>query len=168
MLILDEPTAGLDPLLQYEFQKMVHEEKAQGKTIFMSSHVMSEVEATCDRVGIIRDGELVTIDTVSHLTELSLWTAKITFTEPVPPDTFDNLSGITVTDQTEDRTFSLSVSGESAMDSLIKTAAQTASNNPVQTFESQHASLEDAFLKYYSTPEIPLSKEQGGAEEAQK
>ena len=105
LLILDEPTAGLDPLLQYEFQKMVHEEKAQGKTIFMSSHVMSEVEATCDRVGIIREGELVTIDTVSHLTELSLWTAKITFTDPVPTDTFDNLPGITVTDQTDNRTF---------------------------------------------------------------
>ena len=150
LLILDEPTAGLDPLLQYEFQKMVHEEKAQGKTIFMSSHVMSEVEATCDRVGIIREGELVTIDTVSHLTELSLWTAKIIFTDPVPTNTFDNLPGITITETADNRTFTLSISGEGAMDTLIKTAAQTAINNPVQTFESQHASLEDAFLKYYS------------------
>ncbi len=146
LLILDEPTAGLDPLLQYEFQKMIHEEKAQGKTIFMSSHVMSEVEATCDRVGIIRDGELVTIDTVAHLTELSLWTAKITFTGPISSDTFDNLPGIAVTDHTDNRSFNLSVSGEGAMDSVIKTAAQY----PVQSFESQHASLEDAFLKYYS------------------
>ena len=146
LLILDEPTAGLDPLLQYEFQKMIHEEKAQGKTIFMSSHVMSEVEATCDRVGIIRDGELVTIDTVAHLTELSLWTAKITFTGPISSDTFDNLPGIAVTDHTDNRSFDLSVSGEGAMDALIKTAAK----HPVQTFESQHASLEDAFLKYYS------------------
>ena len=153
LLILDEPTAGLDPLLQYEFQKMVHEEKAQGKTIFMSSHVMSEVEATCDRVGIIREGELVTIDTVSHLTELSLWTAKITFTQLVPPNTFNNLPGITVTDHTDNQTFTLSISGEGAMDTLIKTTAQTATNNPVQTFESQHASLEDAFLKYYSSEE---------------
>ena len=148
LLILDEPTAGLDPLLQYEFQKMIHEEKAQGKTIFMSSHVMSEVEATCDRVGIIREGKLVTIDTVSHLTELSLWTAKITFTQPVPSDTFNNLPGIT-TDQTDDRTYDLSISGEGSMDSLIKTAAK----HPVQIFESQHASLEDAFLKYYSGEE---------------
>ena len=153
LLILDEPTAGLDPLLQYEFQKMVHEEKQQGKTIFMSSHVMSEVEATCDRVGIIREGELVTIDTVSHLTELSLWTAKITFTQPVSQDTFNNLPGITVTDHTDNQTFTLSISGEGAMDTLIKTTAQTATSNPVQTFESQHASLEDAFLKYYSSEE---------------
>ena len=146
LLILDEPTAGLDPLLQYEFQKMIHEEKAQGKTIFMSSHVMSEVEATCDRVGIIREGKLVTIDTVSHLTELSLWTAKITFSQPVPSDTFNNLPGITVIDQTDNRTYNLSISGEGSMDSLIKAAAK----HPVQIFESQHASLEDAFLKYYS------------------
>lgn len=146
LLILDEPTAGLDPLLQYEFQKMIHEEKAQGKTIFMSSHVMSEVEATCDRVGIIREGKLATIDTVSHLTELSLWTAKITFNQPVPPDTFNNLTGITITDQTDSRTYNLSISGEGSMDSLIKTTAK----HSVQTFESQHASLEDTFLKYYS------------------
>ena len=149
LLILDEPTAGLDPLLQYEFQKMIHEEKEQGKTVFMSSHVMSEVEATCDRVGIIREGKLVTIDTVSHLTELSLWTAEITFTQPVPSDTFKNLPGITVTDQTDNRTYNLSISGEGSMDSLIKTVAK----HPVQTFESQHASLEDAFLKYYSAEE---------------
>ena len=136
LLILDEPTAGLDPLLQYEFQKMIHEEKEQGKTVFMSSHVMSEVEATCDRVGIIREGKLVTIDTVSHLTELSLWTAEITFTQPVPSDTFKNLPGITVTDQTDNRSYNLSISGEGSMDSLIKTAAK----HPVQTFESQHAS----------------------------
>lgn len=145
LLILDEPTAGLDPLLQHEFQEMLHEEKEQGKTVFMSSHVMSEVEATCDRVGIIRDGELVTLDTVSHLTELSLWTVKIAFAESVTPDNFDNLQGVTVNDS-GNTSFTLSVSGEGAMDSVIKTA----SNYPVATFESEHASLEDAFLKYYS------------------
>ena len=145
LLILDEPTAGLDPLLQHEFQEMLHEEKEQGKTVFMSSHVMSEVEATCDRVGIIRDGELVTLDTVSHLTELSLWTVKVVFAESVTPDIFNNLQGVAVNDS-GDSFFTLSVSGEGAMDSVIKTA----SNYPVATFESEHASLEDAFLKYYS------------------
>lgn len=145
LLILDEPTAGLDPLLQHEFQEMLREEKEQGKTVFMSSHVMSEVEATCDRVGIIRDGELVTLDTVSHLTELSLWTVKVVFAESVTPDIFNNLQGVTVNDS-GDSFFTLSVSGEGAMDSVIKAA----SNYPVATFESEHASLEDAFLKYYS------------------
>lgn len=145
LLILDEPTAGLDPILQHEFQEMLREEREQGKTVFMSSHVMSEVEATCDRVGIIRDGELVTLDTVSHLTELSLWTAKVAFTEPIAYDIFNNLQGVTVNDS-DDTSFTLSVSGEGAMDSVIKIA----SNYSVATFESEHASLEDAFLKYYS------------------
>ena len=145
LLILDEPTAGLDPLLQHEFQEMLHEEKQEGKTIFMSSHDMSEAEATCDRVGIIRDGELVTVDTVSHLTELSLWTVEIAFAEAVNERVFDGLQGVNVSSST-DHTFTLSVSGEGSMDSVIKTA----SKYRVASFQSEHASLEDAFLQYYS------------------
>ena len=148
LLILDEPTSGLDPLLQHEFQEMLREEKEQGKTIFLSSHVMSEVEATCDRVGIIRDGELVTLDTVSHLTELSLWTVEIAFAEPVGEHTFDGLQGVSVTSYT-DRTYTLSVSGDGSMDAVIKAA----SKHRVASFQSEHASLEDAFLKYYSADE---------------
>ena len=145
LLILDEPTAGLDPLLQHEFQEMVREEREQGKTIFMSSHVMSEVEATCDRVGIIRDGELVTLDTVSHLTELSLWTVEVAYADPVDELMFDGLTGVSVTAAT-DRAFTLYVSGDGSMDAVIKAA----SKHRVASFQSEHASLEDAFLKYYS------------------
>ena len=148
LLILDEPTSGLDPLLQHEFQDLLREEKAQGKTIFLSSHVMSEVEATCDRVCIIRDGELVKIGTIADLTGLSLWTVKITFADAVPEDAFDRLTGVTVNDTT-DNTFTLSVGGDGAMNSVIKTASQ----HQVATFESEHASLEDAFLQYYSGDE---------------
>ena len=145
LLILDEPTAGLDPLLQHEFQEMIREEKEQGKTIFMSSHVMSEVEATCDRVGIIREGELVTLDTVSHLTELSLWTVEVAFADLVDEHLFDGLIGVSATSST-DRGFTLSVSGDGSMDAVIKAA----SKHRVASFQSEHASLEDAFLKYYS------------------
>ena len=148
LLILDEPTAGLDPLLQHEFQEMLREEKEQGKTIFMSSHVMSEVEATCDRVGIIREGELVTLDTVSHLTELSLWTVEVAFADPVGERVFDGLTGVIVTTAT-DGAFTLSVSGDGSMDAVIKAA----SKHRVASFQSEHASLEDAFLKYYSAPD---------------
>ena len=155
LLILDEPTAGLDPLLQHEFQGMLREEKEQGKTIFMSSHVMSEVEATCDRVGIIRDGELVTLDTISHLTELNLWTVEITFAESVSEHIFDDLQGVDVSSSV-DRTFTLSVSGDGSMDSVIKAA----SKHQVASFQSEHASLEDAFLKYYSDSETPTIEEQ--------
>ena len=145
LLILDEPTSGLDPLLQHEFQEMLREEKAQGKTVFLSSHVMSEVEATCDRVCIIREGELVTLDTVSHLTELSLWTVKIVFAEAVGGNVFHGLEGVSVT-SSADRTFTLSVGGDGSMDAVIKTASQYR----VVSFESEHASLEDTFLQYYS------------------
>jgi ABC-2 type transport system ATP-binding protein len=67
VLILDEPTSGLDPLVQEVFGRLILEEKARGKTIFMSSHVLSEVEALCDRVGVIRDGQIVAVDDVAHL-----------------------------------------------------------------------------------------------------
>lgn len=145
LLILDEPTSGLDPLLQHEFQEMLQEEKETGKTIFLSSHVMSEVEATCDRVCIIREGELVKIGTIDDLTGLSLWTVKIVFVESVANDVFEDLTGVAITNF-DDRSFTLSVSGEGAMDSVIKVA----SRHSVATFESEHASLEDAFLQYYS------------------
>ena len=145
LLILDEPTSGLDPLLQHEFQELLREEKEQGKTIFLSSHVMSEVEATCDRVCIIREGELIKIGTIEDLTGLSMWTVNISFVENVENDIFNGLAGVAVNDSSE-RSFLLSVSGDGAMDSVIKAA----SKHPVSTFESEHASLEDAFLQYYS------------------
>lgn len=145
LLILDEPTAGLDPLLQHEFQEMLREERDQGKTVFLSSHMMSEVEATCERVCIIREGELVTLDTVSHLTELSLWTVKIVFAESVGENIFDGLDGVSASSSTN-RIFTLSVSGDGSMDAVIKTASQ----HQVVSFESEHASLEDTFLQYYS------------------
>ena len=148
LLILDEPTSGLDPLLQHEFQELLREEKEQGKTIFLSSHVMSEVEATCDRVCIIREGELVKIGTIEDLTGLSMWTVKISFTHDVESDLFDDLTGVAV-NNADSSAFSLSVSGDGAMDSVVKAA----SKHPVATFESEHASLEDAFLQYYSADE---------------
>lgn len=67
LLILDEPTSGLDPLVQEAFLELIREERKRGKTIFMSSHIMSEVEAVCDQVGIIRDGEIVALDTVGNM-----------------------------------------------------------------------------------------------------
>ena len=114
---------------------------------------MSEVEATCDRVGIIRDGELATIDTISHLTELSLWTVEIAFAEPIDEHSFDGLQGVSVGSAT-DRAFTLSVSGDGSMDAVIKAA----SKHHVASFQSEHASLEDAFLKYYSDSEFPKTE----------
>ena len=102
LLILDEPTSGLDPFLQQEFVGLVREAKAAGQTVFMSSHVMSEVQQTADRVGIIREGRLVTVQRVEELRERSVRRVEIHFDEPVDVAEFAALPG--VSDATMDGT----------------------------------------------------------------
>src|SRR5262252_1253170 len=94
LLMLDEPTSGLDPLNQQEFYKMVAEVRADGRTVFLSSHILPEVEQTCDRVGIIREGALVRVDTVAALRDLRQHEVTLTFAAPVPADDFANLPGV--------------------------------------------------------------------------
>lgn len=78
ILILDEPTSGLDPLMQNRFIELIAEEKAKGKTILLSSHIFEEVERTCDRIGIIKDGRIVTVDAVETLRERHMHTYSVT------------------------------------------------------------------------------------------
>jgi len=85
LLILDEPTAGLDPLMERTFRQCMIESKRLGQTVFLSSHILSEVEAVCDRVGILRDGELLQLGTLAELRHLSALTIHVTFDGP-PPD----------------------------------------------------------------------------------
>lgn len=82
ILILDEPTSGLDPLMQNRFIELVHEEKQRGKTILLSSHMFEEVERTCDRIGIIRDGRLAAVDSVDTLRERQLHQYTVTLDTP--------------------------------------------------------------------------------------
>src|SRR3989441_7770429 len=95
LLILDEPTSGLDPLNQQEFDRMVKEAQAEGRTVFLSSHILSEVEKTCTRVGIIRDGRLVRVGGVAELKEIKRYEITITFARPVAVETFARLDGET-------------------------------------------------------------------------
>src|SRR6202051_439771 len=88
VLILDEPTSGLDPLNQHEFDRMVKEARDEGRTIFLSSHILSEVEKTCTRVGIIRAGSIVRIGGVAEVTAIKRYEMTITFAEAVPADAF--------------------------------------------------------------------------------
>jgi ABC-2 type transport system ATP-binding protein len=85
VLLLDEPTSGLDPLMEREFRRCVRQAKAAGKTVFLSSHIMSEVEALCDRVAILRAGHLVEAGTLADLRHLSALSVEATFTS-APPD----------------------------------------------------------------------------------
>lgn len=143
LLILDEPSAGLDPLLQQEFHKLVLEEAATGKTLFISSHMLSEVEIICDRVGIIREGTLVTVEEVAALRERALTRVVIEFSDPVSPADFVSLEGVTDV-VVSDHRLTCSVTG--SVDSLIKAAAR----HTVNKIESAQPGLEEVFLAYYS------------------
>jgi ABC-2 type transport system ATP-binding protein len=90
LLVLDEPTSGLDPLMEQAFRQCVHEAKERGQTVFLSSHILSEVEALCDQVGILREGRLVEMGSLAEMRHLSALTVEATFEGAVPP-----LSGVT-------------------------------------------------------------------------
>jgi ABC-2 type transport system ATP-binding protein len=94
LLILDEPTSGLDPLNQHEFHRMVDEVRRDGRTVFLSSHILSEVEAVCDRVGIIRNGRLVRVGGVTELKGIRRHEVDLTFADVPPADAFRDLVGI--------------------------------------------------------------------------
>src|SRR5690349_18499474 len=94
LLILDEPTSGLDPLNQQEFYRMVAEVRAEGRTVFLSSHILPEVEHTCDRVAIIREGRLVKTDHVSALKEIHQYDVEITFAGPASVEWFKQVAGV--------------------------------------------------------------------------
>jgi ABC-2 type transport system ATP-binding protein len=94
LLVLDEPTSGLDPLLQQEFLSMVREARSVGQTVFMSSHVLSEVQHVADRVGIVKAGRLITVERVETLREHAVRLVEIRFAAPVPADAFDRLPGV--------------------------------------------------------------------------
>ena len=146
LLILDEPSTGLDPLLQQEFHKLVTEEIDAGKTVFVSSHVLSEVEVICDRVGIIRDGTIITVEEVATLRERALTRVEIEFGEPVSHADFENISGTT---NIEINDYRLTCNVTGSIDPLIKKAAL----KTVIRIQSGQPGLEELFLAYYSENE---------------
>jgi ABC-2 type transport system ATP-binding protein len=142
LLILDEPTAGLDPLMQHTFLQLLGEVRAEGRTVLLSSHDLSEVQRIADRVGIIREGRLVTVDHVDALRSKSLREVEVHFAGPVPADAFAGLPGLRDL-IVEDGTLRCSVAG--AMDPLVKALARY----EVSDLISREADLEDLFLTFY-------------------
>jgi ABC-2 type transport system ATP-binding protein len=143
LVILDEPTSGLDPLLQAEFRSLVREAAGEGRTVFLSSHSLDEVQHVADRIGIIRAGRLVDVDAVERLRERALRHVAIVFDEPADSGPFERLDGVRV-EGADGRTLRLSAP-ERAMDGIVKEAAR----HPVVDLVSQPADLEELFLELY-------------------
>ena len=146
LLILDEPSSGLDPLLQQEFLAMVREVRASGRTVFMSSHVLAEVEHVADRVGILRAGRLVAVEDIEVLRQRFVRRVEIRFGAPVPAAAFQRLPG--VRDVAVDGEL-LRCVVEGSADALVKAAAQF----PVVSLLSHEPDLEEIFLTYYQSKE---------------
>ncbi|MCX9193882.1 ABC transporter [Carbonactinospora thermoautotrophica] len=144
LLILDEPTSGLDPLVQQEFLAMVREAKAAGQTVFMSSHVLSEVQHAADRVGIIRAGRLVTVERVEALR--SFRKVEIHFAEPVPADAFTGLPHVSQV-QVDGTRLRCRLDGHA--DALVKTAGRFT----VVNLRVEEPDLEELFFAYYNGEE---------------
>ena len=143
LLLLDEPTLGLDPLMQHEVYHLLKEAQADGATIFFSSHIMSEVEAVAERVAIIREGVIVEVAETASLINRALHRARIRFQQSVDIGPLANVPGVTVLSQDDSTSVLLQVEGE--MDGLIKTLAAF----PVSDFGTERPSLEEIFLAYY-------------------
>jgi ABC-2 type transport system ATP-binding protein len=142
LLILDEPTSGLDPLVQQSFYELVREASAEGRTVFLSSHILSEVERTCDRVAIIRDGRIVKIDRVDALRDLAHHQVELRFVDGVPVAEFAALPGVSEV-VVEDHTLRMRVSG--AITPVVRAAARY----ELLDFVSREPSLEETFLAQY-------------------
>ncbi|WP_163538610.1 ABC transporter ATP-binding protein [Gracilibacillus sp. YIM 98692] len=146
LFILDEPTSGLDPLMEQVFQESVLEAKEQGKSILLSSHILSEVEKLCDRVGIIRQGEMIetgTLDELRHLTRTNL---KVVTKEPI--EDLSRLRGVHDV-KTEDREYSFQVDGEHLSEVMA-----FITRFEVQKLESVPPTLEDLFMRHYKNEQV--------------
>ena len=147
LLVLDEPTSGLDPLMQHEFESLLRETTGQGRTVFLSSHELDEVQRIADRVAIIKDGRLVAQDTVDGLRRAAPQRMEVRFRRPVHPGALNAVAGVTVTGSDGAR-ITLDVTGDIAP--VLKVIAD---HDPVDLI-SRPADLDELFLGFYRT-EVP-------------
>jgi beta-exotoxin I transport system ATP-binding protein len=142
LVSLDEPTAGLDPLVQREFRRLVLETKADGRTVFLSSHVLSEVQHVADRVGLIRDGRLLVVEAVETLRQRAAVRVEVAFASPPEPSAFDGVPNVRELAR-HGNTVLFALHGEA--DPLVKALAR----HRVLGLDSHEADLEDVFLSLY-------------------
>lgn len=142
LLMLDEPTMGLDPLMQEEFHMVITEYRANGGTVFLSSHDLDEVERVCDRVAIIREGRLAAVERVADLRGRAYRHVSIEFDAPVDHAEFASIQGVSELETDGSR---ISFKATGALDPVIKTAAK----HTVIDMELTEPTLEEIFLTYY-------------------
>jgi len=150
LLVLDEPSSGLDPLNQQEFFKLVQESQADGATVFLSSHVLSEVEHVCQRVGIIRRGRLVKVARLEELHEMHVRRIEVEFAGAAQPQLFERLPGI---EKLESSQHQVSFTARGSMEPIVDALA----GHHVVNLASHEPSLEEIFLTFYedSPVEVP-------------
>ena len=150
LLVLDEPTSGLDPLVQQTFFELLRETVAEGRTAFLSSHILGEVEKTCDRVAIIRDGRLVKVDRVEALRDLAHHQVELRFAAPVPASKFASLPGVSDVVATEGR-LQMRVTGS------LAPVVRVAAHHELLDFETREPSLEQTFLAQYGREAVEVN-----------
>lgn len=146
LLILDEPTGGLDPLMQQTFHNMMKEYREQGKTVFLSSHVLSEVQTICDRVGILRDGELKAVETIEKLTHVEFRWVEVKFRDAVPNGLQNQLMGVDSIENVEMNGNSVRLQLFGDFDPLMRAI----SGGYVEGLHIEDPSLEEIFLAFYN------------------
>ena len=150
LLILDEPTSGLDPLVQQTFFGLLRETVTEGRTAFLSSHILDEVEKTCDRVAIIRDGRIVTVDRVAALRDLAYHEVELRFAAPVAASVFSSLPGVSDV-VAIDGGLRMRVTG--SMAPIVEAAA----GRGLVDFETREPSLEQTFLAQYGREAVEVN-----------
>jgi ABC-2 type transport system ATP-binding protein len=145
LLIMDEPTSGLDPIMEQAFRQCVLEAKSSNQTVFLSSHILEEVEALCDRVGILRSGKLAELGTLAEMRHLSALTVQATF-EDGPPDV-SHIKGVSAVKVVGHE---LICQVQGSIDPLLKVL----SDHHPKTLLSREPSLEELFLSLYGDKEI--------------
>jgi ABC-2 type transport system ATP-binding protein len=148
VLIMDEPSSGLDPLVQREFQKMMREVAAEGRTVFLSSHTLSEVQRVANRVGIIRHGHLIAVETVADLRSKAIRTVNIFFDGPVDASAFEGLPGVREATSQNDH---VTLSFDGQMETLLNVVTERFHVMDITTHE---ADLEENFLTYYRDEKV--------------
>jgi ABC-2 type transport system ATP-binding protein len=145
LLLMDEPTGGLDPIMEQAFRKSVLEAKANGQTVFLSSHILGEVEALCDRIGILQEGKLVELGTLAEMRHLSALTVEATFDgKPPKVEHIKGVSGVSIVGS------QLTCQVHGPVDQLLGVIAAA---HP-KTLLSREPSLEELFLSLYGDKEV--------------